>query len=468
MTQIETYNRLQRRALRRASRDRLTFGQELRPVVTVGPDQYYRDDLVSCTYEGSDGIACMAEIEFRTRVPRNAEQKHVRIDFLVDVPEERRSVRLPGFSGYCVSRGRRGYSITAATGGYEAERTPLGEGPADDVEFAKVAPGMGLFDTMMKLRRRYAGYEIGPFEKPLLDRRGADRFTWNQYVKEVADYCAEIGKFVIADTPTNVAFAYLMRGVDREEKAAWNFEQGIDCDEVGDETPDGERYHRVVVHSQPDPAGKIHKLAEAEVNNHGYDVFPSSVLMHALDPDPEVPGEPRTDPDSAWVTAYRLARQVGRNDTEVTVDPNYPPFFVRRGDVMTATGKEFKIRQARGMDRAYPGPTGTLTLLRYIFRVENFQVDALEMSGSVSGEGLLVGIEQTDMELPNFDRRSVAPAWGLLPDTNTAYFDESLRWIRRINSDTAEIDTEKAREDGVEIEEIPEGGWAEVTDEDEE
>lgn len=405
------YTPRQLAALAAASSDRRQFAKRLRPVFSVaGKDVTARAE--ECVYKGEDGIAVVLEATLAGRLPTGHEQKDCRVDWIVSPPEEAGldPEELAGFSGKVISvkRGRYSTRLVAATSGYESSRTPIGEGPADDREYSKTRPDTALYDLLSGLP--YAGLELGGVSGPSITKRGADRYPWTMYRKAAVEDIEGEARVAVRDLAVNVAALYRVAPVDRQRAPVWEIEETRDTEEVGDDTPEGERYARVRAYREAEGggAGGEHSPAGvAEIDNRGHAVYNGSAYMMSLSSE---------DNDEGFESAYSEAVRQGRNDAGISAELAYPPFFLSRGEELRATLR---------------GNVEDHTLLEhFLFRMDAFNVDVLGIKGSVSGEGAPVGVERVRTAKTIFPRTGgvLRPLWGR--DTDGGPFvNEALPWV---------------------------------------
>ena len=398
------YTARQLAALAAASADRRRFASRLRPTLTVAgrPMLHMAEE---CSYKGEDGIGVVLEAKISGRLPQGFEQKACLVDWIVS-PPGMEPEELSGFRGKVVDvvRRRNHTLLTAATAGYEASRVPIGEDPRDDREYAGTRPDTAAYDLLSALP--YKGMELGGVATPVLNKRGEDRYKWTMYRKAAVEDVEGEARIAVRDLATNVAALYPIAPVDRSRSPVWRVEEGRDTEEVGADTPEGERYSRVQAYREEE--GGVHRPAgQAEIDNRGHAVHPASAYMMALSTD---------DEDQGFEAAYAEAIRQGRNDAAVSAELAYPPFFLSRGEELGAT--------LRGnVD------DGTL-LEHFVFRLDSFSVDVLGIKGSVAGEGAPTGIERLELARKEFasPRGVVRPLWGR--DTDGAgYVNEALPWV---------------------------------------
>jgi hypothetical protein len=388
----------QKQAITEASRDRRNFANRVEPVLSFAGKIFaeggdFADLVEECSHGGEDGIAVVLKAVVWARLsPAEYEQESCRVDWLVE-KDDGEIVSCPDFRGKIVYVGRRGprTEIWAATGGYGAAETPIGESPADDREFVGYQPDTALYDMFSALQDEYEGVEVPRIAEPVLYAR-EEPFSWSRYVSEAIAWVEEQAACKAADAPWNVASAYPLLPADESGESVWDAEEGRDCGvgEMEDGTPEGERFYRVVVKrlegSGSATEGQWTPLAEASVDNANRRVNPRSTKF--LDYDTEAGTE------SASTMAYEEASRLSSLPSEMTVPLVYPPLFLRRGQAISAAQKEYL-------------PTAIVST-RHAVRADRVLVDVVGRAGSVSGEAKLLGVEEERLEVPAF-----RPAGGL-------------------------------------------------------
>lgn len=317
--------------------------------------------------------------------------------------------------------------VKAYTKGYEAGRTPIGNSENDDREYHGTRPDTALYDALSILR--YKGIEVGPFPTPQIRRTGTDAISWVENVSKILEMVEEEARIKTADKATGIASAYKLSPVTRESAPIWDFEEGRDTDDIEDETSDEERYSKVLVYRQ-DEAGINRKLAEAAIDNRGHRVPFRSAIPVPMSED---------STDSGYAVAYEEAMRRGRNDVGITVPTAYPPFFLDRGAITSATTKEYLTEGVRNASHS--------------FRLTSVSVDALNRKGQVSGEGIRTNVEVVPLKRARFASSGgfVRPLFGFDTDA-AAYFDTSLPWFH-LDPETGEavFDINVAQKYGVAI-----------------
>lgn len=426
------YTREQLAALAEASSERLRFPERIRRVLTVAGEDY-SGNVGSPVYGRQEGIAVVLEAELDVPLPSTYEQEEVRVDWVV-LPS---GTTLPGFKGRAVEVNTEGSRTTlvAATGGYEAARTPVGE-EGEDREYAGTAPSAVVYDLLSALRGFYDGFEIPRKNRPAVHLRDSERVYWTQHIADPLKTVEGLSGLVPADVPRNVAGAYVAGPVEQAGAHAWVFEEGLDTEPggVSVETAESERYARVVVWAPNGATGDHDALTEPiKVDNRGRRVNPRSTFFV------EMTEELAADGSTPYEVGMREALRLGRNDARVTVNPRYPPFFLARGDVVLAV----KRTSVAG---------GTLVST---YRVLLDAVPVEGMGGSPAGEAELVSemLEEADL-LPDFPRAPSfsRPLWGLMPNGSDPFVDDGLPWAREDPGGLhVVLDVEAAAAHGVEI-----------------
>lgn len=424
------FSERQKSALREASRDRLTFGAKVQRVLTVAGRDRSRFIAGRCGYRGEDGLAWILEATLSIPLSRDLEGEEVRLDWLVGGEVFR------GFSGKAVIVKTDGVytELTAATEGYEAERTPLGKGPAHDREIAGASPSTTLYDALEMLG--YRGYDIPYFEEPKINRRGAEKVRWTGKVSDLTAIVEDEGELLPRDRSDNIASAYRTGPIEGEP--AWTFEERVDTDAGGitEETADDERYFAVQLYRANEGGGHEPATEPIEIDNRGRKVNPASVLLEEFTADAEAAGE------SAYRKAHRMALERGRSDSQTTIECVYPPFFLQRGGLVLALSSELSVEEER--------------VSTYLVRADSVSVDTEALRGTVSGESERVGVESFPRERGTFESVPgfVRPLMGFDTD-GQIYFDSSLPWVSE-DADHVVLDVGIAARHGVTITEEPE------------
>lgn len=430
------YTREEREALLLAARDRLSFAANVRRLVRVDGEIVPARLIESADYGEEDGLAVVAEVVFSA--PVLARQRLVGRDFRIDWVVAPTGRTLPGFLGSVVQvsdEGSKG-TLTAATGGYEAARTPLGTGPEDDREYNATEPSTVLHDGLSMLEAAYEGFDIRRRARPRINRRNNDTVRWTQSVLDLVGIVRDEGRLVAADLPINVASAYADRAVDEEGATDWTFEENRDtlAGGIAVESADTERYAKVVVWRANRDGTHQRLTRPIEVDNRGRRANPRSVL----------PLEMTDDAVEMGLTPYEFGRQeadrLGRNEARVTINTIYPPFFLARGDSVTA------------VKRVDQGEDGVLVST---YRVRLDLVPVTGKTGAPAGPAALVSEEL--VERPRRRYRVARPfkraLWGRDVD-GVPFFDTGLPWVSHRedeNGTYAVLDTEVAAEYGVTI-----------------
>lgn len=396
---------VQRNAILAASRERGGLADRLRPVLTIAGKPHERHE--ETTYEGADGPACVLKTTVLGRLPLSVEQEEARVDWWVHPPNAK-PVLCGGFKGKVVALDRGGGTtyVEAYTGGYEAARTPVGESPAEDVFLRGSRPDDALYNLLRGLP--YSGMELGPFPEPRIWRDGDNKFMWHRYKMECAQDVAEEAELVLADSPQNVAGAYPLSPVSRDAGPAWEFAEHEDTASggVSDGTPGddqgGERYARVIA------VLNDLNLGELGVENFGRKVWARSAYI--LD---EI-----TEEADAHGALFRRAVALSRDDRSVSVEAEYPAFWLARGSVIGATATDLTGDLSGGIR----------VVSRFLFRASSFSVNVSDLRSSLSGIGPLL----SEKEVPAFERK-VFGGFGVerpvIGRSAGLYFSSRLGWV---------------------------------------
>lgn len=413
-------------AITQASKDRLNFAARLESVLTInGVD--LTDETIECVYGEEEGIAVLLKATIGLRLePREIEQTECRLEWLVE-RDDGSTVPILGYKGKVIEVRREGPDtfVTAATQGYEAARTPLGQTKADDREFIGFRPDTVLYDCLSVLE--YDGIELPRIAEPVLYARD-EPFSWTTYVSEPVAWCEEQAQLKAVDHPVNVASAYALKP---SGTPVWSFEQGEDFDHgaLTDETSEGERYAWVVVTrlegAESTTEGTHTKLAEAKVDNGDRRVNPKSVLFVPYD---ATNASETQNVKSAYAIAFEEAERQSSLPTQNSVELGYPPFWLTRGDGVSGATREYL-------------PTLELSS-RFLWRADSVVVNAIAKTGRVAGEGRLEATAEEPITVPSFRAHGgIVPAMLGFDSAGNPYALQELPGLYEIDEGTVEFDS---------------------------
>lgn len=371
------------------------------------------DDLAECAYTGGDGRAWLLSAVVNLELDDSYEQEDIVVTYYIrDVPYE-------SFRGKAVTVNPSGGTtkIEGATGSYEAERVPIGEGDdplditADDWDLNNERPDSVLFMAGQLLP--YANIDLPALSDPKISRREAEgnSIRWYEYVEAAFATVEEAAQIRVVDSSLNVMSHVPVRPPRGDIASVWHIQSGTanefpDTDEITDETTsgteNGERYARIVVR---DSNGR--RVGFARVDNGMRKVFARSTLIVDL---------PEGATDSGQQLAADTAAHIGANSRLVSAETLYPPFMLQRGMNVTATARTWA--------------PGIMYEREFQFQADAITVDVKGRKGAVSGAGRKLSsvstpIETTLPELP----AAVRSLWGSNPD-GRPYLNTDLPWVR--------------------------------------
>lgn len=420
----------QRAAINEASKDRLSFASKCDYTLYLGGKPYEAEDL---SVPEQDGPAVVLEGRILARLPVSLEHEECRVEHEVN------GERITSYLGEIDRVEARGYYSTflACTPSRYAEKTPLGDGPEDDLEYVAAEPSDALYEAASRLD--YRGIEIPRLSEPPFTRTGDDGFRWTDSVSDVFEAVRiatgeeerESSGLVLQDTPLSVAVGRVQGAVLGDEAPAWTFEEGVDFDygELSVASRIEGRYGKVVAYRKVN--GEHEFLADDEVDNAGRKVRKDAVFLL----EHEGPG--------AFEAVRKVALALSDNAFDLSFPCVYPPFFLDRGDPILIRGQEITA-------------DGVWTR-EYRARLSSVSTDQRERKGALKAVGTLVSESFEERALPDEEPRTdalMAP-YGL-DFLGDAYIDASLPWVAE-DADGIHVvlDVGLARELGVEIIEEP-------------
>jgi hypothetical protein len=397
------------------------------------------DDLAECSYTAADGRAWVLTAVINLELDDEYEQSDVVVRYWV---REREYV---AFKGKAITISPMGGTtrLEAATGSYEAERVPIGEGDninnpdADDWDLNNERPDAVLFMAGSLLP--YENIDLPPLSDPPISRRSAEgnALKWYEYVEAAFAVVEEATQTRVVDDSTNVMRYVPVRPPRTDVASVWHIQSGSanefpDTDEITDETASdaesGERYARVIVR---DSTGR--RVGFARVDNGYRKVHHRSTLFIDL---------PEGAVDSGQQLAADTAAFIGINARNVGAELHYPPFMLQRGANITATARTW----APGIqyERDFQFQTNTIT------------VDVKGRKGTIGGPGRKLASRTIPLELTLPDLpAAVEMMWGYGP-AGEPYLNTLLPWVTD-DGDALILDTEVAASYGILIEEMPDG-----------
>lgn len=407
--------------------DPLSFASNTEMRVWIGDIEYsglIKDDFRYSAEdpEGGDAPAVVLETVIEARLPE-VTGKPCTVEWYV------LGERMRGYQGTVVwSRviGER-TTVHAATSGENLRRTPIGEGPADDREYASERPDVALYETISGVG--YSGANIPPVTTPPFTRQGQARIQWADYASGVAQAIREECNLALCDSPLNVAGGYVP-GSEVPGETVWTFTEGKDFDfgELSVEPREGapgERYSHVVVVS--DINGTKTQIAHAAIDNGAVEVRKNTPYIISYED---------TDTEGAWTKAYREAQRLSSRDVELSFPVIYPPFFVERLDVVRVMGREVAAEK--------------ITEREYVIRL--LSDDVGRKDGELSGVGRQVATRVTERSKPPvfYPSGVTRPLFGK-DYASRLYFEKSVPWVRFDPARGLVFYPEIAAEEGVSV-----------------
>lgn len=379
--------------------------------VTIG-ELDITDDLGECAYTGADGRAWLMTAVVNVEIDDSYEQADVVVRYFV------RDNEYVAFRGKAVTLSPMGgiTRLEAATGSYEAERVPLGEGDdyddpeADDWDLNNERPDAVLFMAAQLLP--YANVDLAPLTDPPISRRAADgnALKWYEYVEAAYAVVEETAQVRVVDDSVNVMRYMPLRPPRTDVASLWHIESGTsdefpDTDEIADETSSGgasgERYARVIVR---DSAGR--RVGFARVDNGMRKVHPRSTLFVDL---------PDGAEDSGQQLAVDTATFLGVNARNITAELHYPPFMLQRGMNIDAHARTW------APDVMYERT--------FQFQADGITVDVKGRKGTLGGSGRKIAstVHPITVELPELPS-AIRSYWGANPNGDP-YLNTLLPWV---------------------------------------
>jgi hypothetical protein len=403
--------------------------------VTIG-ELDVSDDLSECAYTGADGRAWLLNALVNFEIDDSYEQADVVVRYFV------RDKTYVTFKGKAVTVNPMGgmTRVEAATGSYEAERVPVGEGDdyddptADDWDINNERPDNVLFIAGSMLP--YANIDLAPLSDPPIARRAVEgnSIKWYEYVEAAFATVEEAAQVRVVDDSLNVMRYMPVRPPRTDVSSLWHIQSGSsdeypDTDEISDETSsgsdEGERYARVVVR---DSNGR--RVGFARVDNGNRKVHSRSTLLVEL---------PEGAEDSGQQLAHDTAIFLGVNARAISAELLYPPFMLQRGMNVSATARTW------APDIQYER--------EFQFQADAITVDVKGRKGTLGGAGRLISstITPLALTLPTLNA-AVRSLWGTDPD-GTPYINVDLPWAYDDGSAVV-LDTEIAARYGILVQDL--------------
>lgn len=423
----------QREALEDASRDRLQFVNlcEMRLFAAGTNYSILAEDTAyggADPETGSPGVVLTTKIN--AKLPDDVIYEPCRVEWYV------MGELIVGYEGQLVEAVEEGgvTSITAATSGTNLDATDLGDGPADDIEYASARPDSVLYQALALCG--YRGIELPPVNTPLITRQGNEKFRWTDKASDVAQEVRNEANLCVMDSPLNIAGGFVI-GSSSEKEPVWEFIEGRDFDfgdlEVedrgaGDDEGSG-RYAEIwVVQEQPD--GSRILLAKAGVDNGERKVRKGSRLTVTYE---------ASDTEGARQKAMRLARKYSVREKQLKFPVVYPAFFLERGDDVWVTSREIE-----------PGGTRVITETRYRGRIH--AINTTEFAGELTVVATQVSQVRVEREEPEEETSAGVLRCVVGYDyMGRLYFERSLPWVYFDSDRGLVIDVDAAAAAGISV-----------------